>query len=68
MKTDYIAQTLKRPATHKVIYQDGNTIIIRNDSEEFGTNFDLYHEALTNSLCFQTFERAYDYIAFLERN
>ena len=58
---------LKRPATHKILYHDGSTIIIENDSEEFGINYDLYHELLPNSLTFQTFERAYEHIKFLER-
>ena len=55
-------------ATHKIVYQNGNTIIIRNDSEEFGTNYDLFHEAIPNSLSFMTLQRALDYVTFLERN
>ena len=55
-------------ATHKIVYQNGNTIIIRNDSEEFGTNYELYHESIPNSLSFRTLQRALDYVTFEERN
>ena len=54
--------------THKIVYQNGNTIIIRNDSEEFGTNYELYHESIPNALSFMTLQRALDYITSVERN
>lgn len=54
-------------ATHKIVFQQENTIIIRNDSEEFGTNYELYHESIPNALTFGTLERALDYVTFLER-
>lgn len=52
---------------HTIVLMDGNTIIIQNNSAEFGTNYELYHEQLPNSLQFGTLERALEHIKFLDK-
>lgn len=51
---------------HTIILKGENYFIVRNESDEFGINYDLYHEKLLDSMRFATLERALDHIKFLD--
>lgn len=57
----------KTPAQNEIVYHDGDTIVVRNTTEEFGTSFFLFDPHVFGTINFETLQDALEAVQSFER-